>query len=127
MQWYVPERHICIDPHKPYVEALKGAGYEAYQRTAIGALREFEAEAIYLLDVIEHMEKENGLEVIELALSGHVQVVIYTPFGFVEQTQDSWGMGGEFWQTHRSGWMPEDFQGWTIETFRQEGFFAIHE
>jgi hypothetical protein len=128
MRWYVPERHICADPHEPYVEVLRQFGYEAHHKNAIEALSLIEAEAIYFLDVIEHMDRDLGTRVIELALSKpHKQIVIYTPIGFVEQREDCWGLGGEYWQTHRSGWMPADFPGWTIETFKREGFFAIHE
>lgn len=128
MQFYRPKRHICIDPYAPYVDVLQKAGYEAHQMLALEALHAFEADAIYLLDVIEHMEKDEGREVIDLAVrKARCQVAIYTPWGFVPQNEDTWGYGGHEWQTHRSGWLPEDFPGWTIEPYnKREGFTAIH-
>jgi hypothetical protein len=41
-------------------------------------------------------------------------VVVFTPLGFYRQHYlsgdiDRWGMSGTHWQTHRSGWLPEDF------------------
>ena len=46
---------------------------------------------------------------------------MFTPWGFFPQSYgpdedvDRWGMGGTHWQTHRSGWLPEDFgDGWLI-------------
>ena len=78
-----------------------------------------------MLDVLEHMHKNEGIEVIELAKKKAIkQIVIFTPKGFVQQTVDSWNMGGEYWQTHRSGWLPGEFPGWDI-SFYDEGFFAI--
>jgi hypothetical protein len=78
--------------------------------------KQHEIEAIFLLDVIEHMEKEEGKRVIELAQQvAQRQIVLYTPYGFMEQTHDKWGLGGDEWQIHRSGWVPEEFPGWYIE------------
>jgi hypothetical protein len=48
------------------------------------------------------------------------QVVIFTPLGFYPQSyepdeRDRWGMTGGVWQTHRSGWQPDDFDsGWRV-------------
>jgi len=125
MPWYTPRRHICVEPHGPYADRLESAGYEVLRQTALEALQvPREGHAVYLLDVIEHMAKDEGLEVVELSKCGARQVVIYTPYGFVKQEGDAWKMGGEFWQTHRSGWMPEDFPGWA--TMRHDiGFYAI--
>jgi SAM-dependent methyltransferase len=38
-------------------------------------------------------------------------VGIYTPNGFVDQSEDVWGCGADEAQTHRSGWKPDDFCG----------------
>lgn len=127
MQWYKPPRHLCVEPHEPYAQRLAAAGFVVQVSTA----REFLApmtsglyEAIYLLDVIEHMTLGEGCEVIKLAIgAGARQVVVFTPLGFLEQHGDAWELGGDEWQEHRSGWTPEDFPGWRIELFGR-GFFA---
>ena len=130
MNWYTPKEHHCVEPHAPYVKVLMQHGYDVWIFTALDVLShpevfETDYEAIYLLDVIEHMEKEEGFEVIALASDrAKKQVVIYTPTGFMEQTHDEWGLGGEEWQTHKSGWMPEEFAGWDIQ-FHGKGFFAV--
>ena len=125
MQWYKPERHICIEPYGPYAVRLEVARYEVIRKTAIEALQTpREGHAVYMLDVIEHMEKAEGQEVVDLAKRGAKQVVIYTPNGFLKQEGDAWKMGGEHWQKHRSGWVPDDFPGWTIQ-HHDIGFFAV--
>ncbi len=129
MQWYKPQRHICIDPYMPYVAILIKAGYEAWCSTGANGIvhaarNPFAAKlhqpigAIYLLDVIEHMEPQEALCTIARArYIATRQVVVYTPYGFVEQTQDKWGLGGDEWQTHRSGWLPTDFPDAEIEYY----------
>ena len=127
MQWYVPDNFlICVEPHDPYADILEDAGYIVVRQTAIVALQSAMVfEAVYLLDVLEHMHKVEGMEVIELAKEKATkQVIIFTPKGFTEQTEDVWNLGGEYWQKHRSGWLPGEFPGWAISYF-DTGFFAV--
>lgn len=137
MRWYRPKRHICVDPYVPYCDVLKAAGYETIRATAEQLLEQssllqtadlVQVDAVYLLDVIEHMEKDEGERVLRLACeTAQQQVVVFTPYGFDEQTSDVWGMDGDYWQTHRSGWFPEEFSaslGWRVQIPRK-GFFAI--
>ena len=139
MRWYQPKHHVCVEPYAPYCEVLRQAGLETYRLTAEQALQPWVfqgVDAVYLLDVIEHMDKAEAWRVLALAQDlVRVQLVIYTPWGFKEQTTDVWGMGGDSWQTHRSGWTRADFpvdEGWTVELFwpsdrkgrEPEGFYA---
>ena len=73
------------------------------------------------LDVIEHMSKDDGHFLIQEALRiSRRQIFILTPCGDYPQTykpgeKDRWDMDGGFWQTHRSFWVPEDFDdSWNI-------------
>jgi hypothetical protein len=124
VNWYKPAQHICIEPHKPYADRLKAAGYEVRNMEALDALANDRADAVYMLDVIEHMPREIGQQCIDVALSYADQVIIFTPNGFLPQHGDAWGLGGEYWQEHRSGWTPEDFPGWNI-THRGKCFMAV--
>jgi hypothetical protein len=131
MSLYRPKRHICVEPCATYCEVLRGAGYEVWQETAEEALsrKPKDIGAIYLLDVIEHMEKDEGLRVLQLAQAvAQEQIVVYTPLGFMKQTHDKWGLGEHEWQTHRSGWVPKEFPGWYIRQRppgTTKGFIAI--
>lgn len=132
MGWYKPSVHTCIEPHRPYVEQLWAAGYDAICDHALHALRFIRPlayDAIYMLDVIEHLERPLGKELLGTVYSLHPkQIVVFTPHGFLPQTGDAWSMGGEQWQEHRSGWMPRDFPGWQIELSKpplHESFFAV--
>ncbi len=140
MQWYAPKRHLCVEPFGPYADVLVENGVEVVRQTAAAGLRDLKesggCDAVYMLDVIEHMAKPTALDAIGLAVEvARKQVVIFTPYGFMRQTEDAWGMGGETWQTHRSGWLPSDFswrfghRGWDTQMITIEDgppcFFAV--
>jgi hypothetical protein len=77
-------------------------------------------DTIFLLDVIEHVEKEEGLQLLrETEKIARQQIVLFTPLGFMPQEQldgeDAWNLNGGAWQEHKSGWLPEDFDDtWMI-------------
>lgn len=124
MRWYTPREHMCVEPFVRYAEILRDAGFDVVQATALDALnylKDGSVDAVYLLDVIEHMERDCGLKVIENARRvARRQVVIFTPDGFQAQDYDAWGLGGERWQTHRSGWTVDDFPGWVVHPMIDE-------
>jgi len=118
------KKHICFEPHQQYIEHVKkDLTKEAFEKFAFintdwegaaNALKDNSVETVFLLDVIEHLEKEKGVQLLEKTISKATkQVVIFTPYGFVEQNhegeKDAWGLDGAKWQEHKSGWMPEDF------------------
>lgn len=128
MAWYTPAQHMCIEPHRPYAESLWKAGYNAICDHALHSLRFLTPgvyDSIFLLDVIEHLERDAGEQLLKAVHRLMAkQIVIFTPDGFMPQEHDAWGMGGEFWQTHRSGWVQEDFPGWVTKKVGP-GFFAV--
>lgn len=75
---------------------------------------------VIAIDFIEHVERGEALEIISemknLAGSG---VIVLTPRGRHEQNHDGYGMGGDYWQTHRSFWEPEDLvpMGFEVEVW----------
>lgn len=135
------KRHICVEPHGEYADILEKFGYEVVRKKANEALDSIEeADTIVALDVIEHMEKSEGIEFIGKAVSkARNQVIIFTPLGFMPQEEtgatDSWGLHGQELQRHRSGWTPDEFSEWKcfVEKefhHKKEGiygaFFAVH-
>ena len=121
------ELHICLEPFGPYLEVLeqryKGTGILPLRGSAPNDLSRFatnQVESVFLVDVIEHLEKEDGLMTIrEAKRIASKSVHIFTPLGFMEQhvgplDDDVWGYVGNTLQTHLSGWEPSDFPGWRI-------------
>lgn len=123
-QTYVkPRYHICVEPYAEYVDYLnklslanktlrivKGTAQEVLLNS-----RQDEVDSVFLLDVIEHLTKSEARYVIDKSVkAAKNQVVIFTPLGLREQMYkegetDGWGYHGTIWQTHLSGWTPDDF------------------
>lgn len=75
-------------------------------------------DVVIALDIIEHLEKEEGLKLLEdCEKIARKAVVIETPLGYIPQNIDILGHGGHHWQTHRSGWISRDFskQGYKVK------------
>jgi len=116
--------HVCVEPYRPYAESLsrEHPGCVVLNCTwgqAMKLLPPGSVDTVVMLDVIEHLEKDEGARLLEETVRlARSQVVVYTPLGFMRQgdneVKDAWGMDGVDWQVHRSGWSPEDFPGWDI-------------
>ena len=80
--------------------------------------KEKEFDAIFALDLIEHLEKEKGEELIKklIKISGRL-IVIYTPNGFLYQK----GTENNPYQEHRSGWHVSDFKKYDFEVLGMLG------
>lgn len=110
--------HICCEPYSGYIPVLN----ETYKDFLIlnmswqEVVKSFPCncvDTILIVDVIEHLEKEEAMSLLSETLKiASQQVVVFTPLGFFEQEHpdgiDAWGYHGGQWQTHRSGWYPED-------------------
>lgn len=141
-QTLVPaELLIFAEAHRPYVERLRaivGEGRRAVflngrWDAALALLLDRSVDSVFALDFIEHLEKEDGKRFLtEAARVARDQVVIFTPLGFYPQSYDDpagadrWGMDGGYWQTHRSGWTPDDFDAaWDVLCCRE--FHTVDE
>ncbi len=125
-QHYVrPRVHICCEPFQQYVEHLQkkiesdksGKQYVILKATwgeAMQLIPDKSVDSIFLIDVVEHLEKQEALDLIAQSIRKiRRQMVIFTPLGFLPQHhpdgKDAWGLDGGAWQEHKSGWQPEDF------------------
>lgn len=74
-------------------------------------------DCVVCLDVIEHIEDRYGKHLIEeMERVSRNSVILLTPEGFTFQDRDNWGMGGDYWQTHRAGYDRSFFEdlGFTV-------------
>ena len=118
-----PKAHLCIEPFLPYIEKCRELYpkrselifLNATWQSVVSILPDKSVDTVIAFDVIEHLEREDGLKLMEQCKRvARQQAVFFTPYGFVEQSYeeselDRWGMQGGYWQTHRSGWKPDDF------------------
>ena len=127
--YFKPRLHICCEPWGEYVRVLQKRRLDSPEITviqdtaqhAVKAFRDKSVDSIFLLDLIEHLDRPDGERLLaECNRIARRQVVLFTPLGFCPQEYrrgdtDAWGLHGGSWQTHRSGWTPDDFDGsWQI-------------
>lgn len=124
--YFKPRIHLCVEPYLPYIERLTSLLYDdefnriiflnGTWQNVFRLLPDKSVDSIFALDVIEHMEKEEGIAFLkDTERLARRQILIHTPLGFYPQSYDDnhntdrYGMQGGYWQTHRSGWLPGDF------------------
>jgi hypothetical protein len=133
-----PRVHICCEPFEQYLDCLSEAVKREFDRSYVlvkaswsDAVRIFpdkSVDTVFLLDVIEHLEKSEALELLmKTERIARRQIVIFTPLGFMPQRhldgKDAWGLEGGLWQEHKSGWLPRDF-GDSWEIFAAKDFHS---
>lgn len=111
--------HVLVEPWRPYADQLvitypDKLVVNTFATPYLGAMVDKSVDTIFLLDVIEHIEKEEGQALLQEALRvARVQVVIFTPLGFmpheVHDTPSEWGdIPHGITQKHLSGWTLQD-------------------
>lgn len=114
---------VGLDAHRPYLDELRSKGHRGLLlhgswKLLVNMVSD-SFDAVVALDFIEHLTSLEGQWFLSEAKRVAPRVVIFTPNGWLPQTKDAFGMGGEHWQTHRSGWVPTDFEGWEIQMHRE--------
>ena len=107
-------RSVGVDAHPPALEASRAAGlHDDYLEQDVRRLDvpDGSFDAVVMFDLIEHLEREDAVELLRRAERVARRVVVLTtPNGFVEQG----GYDGNELQRHRSGW--------TVADLEREGF-----
>ncbi|HUW17753.1 MAG TPA: methyltransferase domain-containing protein [Sedimentisphaerales bacterium] len=103
------QRVVAVEPYLPYLrEGQKKAPWAEFKNTdalTYFAQTDEKFDCVLLIDVVEHLEKEQAVQMVQRAIK-HSRKTVFcqTPFGVHEQHRDLWNMGGDYWQTHRSVW-----------------------
>lgn len=115
---------IGVDAHRPYLENARSGVFIKINFTAERISELFlpnSLDCVTLIDVIEHFEKGVGYDVLrQVEGIAAKKVIVFTPRGFFQQLDvDHYGLGGECYQRHRSGWEVEDFNnlGYNVVIF----------
>jgi 2-polyprenyl-3-methyl-5-hydroxy-6-metoxy-1,4-benzoquinol methylase len=101
---------VGVETYTPYLVQSKSKGiHNEYINKRIEDL-DFEPksyDAVVMVEVIEHLTKEEGLRILEKAEKwARKKVIITTPNGFIHQNN----LDDNKLQEHLSGWLPEDFK-----------------
>lgn len=103
---------IGVDIFQPALDesARKKIHNEYVQSDVLSLTNHFKprtADCSLASELIEHLEKEDGFELLkQMEHVSSKKVIITTPVGFLPQTADK----DNPWQLHRSGWTPAEMQ-----------------
>lgn len=120
-QYIDAEFRVGIDIYFPYLKKIGSkVPYVAVNADALQIGNLFlphSFDLVLLLDIIEHLQKDDSMRLLSLAEKiARVAVIIETPKGYIPQNIDILGFDGHTYQTHRSSWEPEEFiaQGYKV-------------
>ncbi len=113
---------VGVDIFQPSIDKSKKAGiHNAYKRGNILSIdtmfKKGQFDAVIALDLIEHLEKKQGYDLIKkMSRLAKKKIIVMTPNGFYKQEQYE----GNPYQVHRSGWDVDDFLklGFTVRGIR---------
>jgi SAM-dependent methyltransferase len=125
-QYIDADLRVGVDIYKPYLEAIpanmgRAVPFVAVCCNALAMDRLFlpgSFDLVLLLDIIEHLEKDDSIRLLKIAERiASTAVIIETPNGFHPQNIDILGFEGHHWQTHRCGWSTEELEDLGYRTF----------
>jgi len=113
-QYIDADLRVGVEIHRPYIERIEASvPYAVVNANALSIDQLFlpkSFDLVLVLDLVEHLDKADALRLLDMAETiARVAVIVETPRGFVPQNIDIWKGGGDTYQTHRSGWEPEEF------------------
>ncbi len=113
---------VGVDLFGPSIDKSKKAGiHDSYKKTNVLMIdrifKKKEFDAVIALDLIEHLEKKQGYDLIKkMSKLATKKVIVMTPNGFYKQEPYEENV----YQIHRSGWDVNDFSklGFTVRGIR---------
>ena len=102
-------KKIEVDAHLPYL--LEAKNRKLYKLLILADVRYLpfrprSVDVVMALDLIEHLDKEDGLKILmSMEKIARKKLIIFTPLGFLPlKPYDT------ILQLHRSGWYPKEFR-----------------
>lgn len=114
-QYMEADVRVGVDIYRPYLEKIEAKVPHSVVCADVMRLDELflpkSFDIVLLLDIVEHLEKDQSLRLIQMAEKvARKGVIIETPEGFIPQDIDIWGHGGDEFQTHRCGWEKKELE-----------------
>ena len=126
-----PCPHRCgIDSFAPYIEDCQERLKDWNISFRVGDIRKYrelhdhQHDVVLLIDVIEHLSKEDGLALLRQCQEDFNKILLFTPLGFHDQED----VDHNHAQRHLSGWEPpdENFHGDNPE-HKRGAIYAVWE
>jgi hypothetical protein len=100
---------VGIEPYEPYAKQARKAGYDEVVSVDVRKADLPEADAVVMLDFIEHIPKREGLNLIK-TLQGRVKMMIVTTPSRFHDNMDVVEETGNQFEKHVSHWSSDDLK-----------------
>lgn len=127
LEYYHARVILGLEIHRPYLENRKFTSPHIIpiHADAMDMKKLFMPKSmstVTFFDSLEHFTKQDGVQLLQMAEEiAKYRVIIFTPRGFFPQSNfDFYGLNGEKYQGHYSGWEVEEFidLGYEITVFK---------
>lgn len=116
-----------VDIYKPSIDKTKKSNI--HDKYVVGDIRKLSKiyepksfDAVMAIDVIEHLEKEEGFALLKkMERIARKKIIILTPNGFLDQGH----YGDNVYQDHKSGWSAKDLQKLGFKVYGLRSFKEI--
>ncbi|MDD4939652.1 MAG: methyltransferase domain-containing protein [Candidatus Omnitrophica bacterium] len=127
LKYTSPRFSVGVEYFLPFIlESRAKSIHRYYIRADINSLgfKPGSFDAVLLLGLIEHLDKENALRLLEKAGTiARKKVIVLTPNGFLKQFQAD----GNEMQAHKSGWSVRELRGLGFKPYGMNGFKAFRK
>lgn len=117
---------VGVEPYTPYLEQSKRKRiHDRYLNKKIESLRfrPKSFDAVVMVEVLEHLPKDEGKKILEKIEKWAIKkVIVTTPNGFIEQKS----LDGNKLQRHLSGWKPQELAARGYKVRGLAGFKFLH-
>lgn len=120
---------VGVDAFRPYIDmAVRKWGPRLHELHLAEAVEYMAQEvrvfdAILLIDFIEHLTKDAGIQLLDRCrFSARRKVIVFCPLGECKQDKDTYSLGGDHWQTHRSTWSVADLSELGFDVAQWPGY-----
>jgi len=129
LQYLRAKTKIGVERFLPYIEEYGRPGIMAVCEDMRELDKVFDAvgvesvDCIIMSDSLEHISKDDGTALIKKCFGRTKRVLVFTPHGFRHQDGDD----GNPYQTHLSGWTPDELTALGFRVKVDEDFHQVGE
>jgi predicted TPR repeat methyltransferase len=118
---------VGVDAFRPYLDAAhRKWGSRLHELHVAEAQAYIENEirwfdAVMMIDFIEHLVLTDAMALLERCkVVARRKIIVFCPIGECPQDKDTYALGGDMWQTHRSTWSSEQLknEGFDVSLWR---------
>lgn len=119
-------RLIGIEAHRAFIDNAVFHDCQKVEGNFLnfeGLLSEEDMDVAMFIDSLEHVTREEAFDLIRRVQKKFRKIILFIPEGEHHSDHDPYGLGGDYWETHRSTWYESDIRELGFENIRIDSDF----